>query len=121
MAKTVLIVDDSPSMRAMVASVLRDRGFEVIEGGNGKEALDRIAGRTISVVITDLNMPVMDGIALIKALRARPDFRFTPLLMLTTEAGQARKQEGKAAGATGWLVKPFNPEQLLGVIARVAA
>lgn len=119
MSKTVLVVDDSTSMRQMVSFTLKESGFEVIEGSNGQEALSQAQGKPLNLVITDLNMPVMDGMTLIRQLRAKPEYKFTPILMLTTESQDARKQEGKAAGATGWIVKPFNPEQLLQVVAKV--
>lgn len=122
MAKTVLIVDDSSSMRQMVGFTLRGAGFEVIEGGNGQEALDKLKaapGGRVDLVITDLNMPVMDGLTFIKAVRNTATMRFAPVLMLTTESQESRKAEGKAAGATGWIVKPFHPEQLLKVIEKV--
>lgn len=122
MARTVLIVDDSTSMRQMVTFTLRGAGYEVIEGSNGQEALDRLTStptNKVDLVITDLNMPVMDGMTLIRQLRAKPSMRFTPILMLTTESSDTRKAEGKAAGATGWIIKPFQPEQLLRVIEKV--
>jgi two-component system chemotaxis response regulator CheY len=118
--KTVLIVDDSVSMRQMVAFTLKQAGFQVLEGGNGKEALDRLAGAKVDLIITDLNMPVMDGITFVREARAKPQNKFTPILLLTTESQESKKQEGKAAGATGWIVKPFNPEQLLKVVQKVA-
>lgn len=121
MAKIALIVDDSVSMRRMVAYTLAQAGFDILEAGNGAEALDRLGGQPVQVVITDLNMPVMDGLSLVKEVRARPAYRFTPILMLTTESADAKKQEGRAAGATGWIVKPFVPEQLLKVVAKVVA
>jgi two-component system chemotaxis response regulator CheY len=119
MPKAVLVVDDSTSMRQMVAFTMKEAGFEVIEGSNGQEALSRVQGKPVNLVITDLNMPVMDGMTLIRTLRAQPEFKFTPILMLTTESQQEKKLEGKAAGATGWIVKPFNPEQLLQVVSKV--
>jgi two-component system, chemotaxis family, chemotaxis protein CheY len=119
MGKTVLVVDDSTSMRQMVAFTMKEAGFDVIEGANGQEALDRVDGKAVKLVITDLNMPVMDGMTLIRKLRAKAEFKFTPILMLTTESQDSKKQEGKAAGATGWIVKPFNPEQLLQVVGKV--
>ena len=122
MARTVLIVDDSTSMRQMVTFTLRGAGYEVIEGSNGQEALDRLIStptNKVDLVITDLNMPVMDGMTLIRQLRAKPSMRFTPILMLTTESSDTRKAEGKAAGATGWIIKPFQSEQLLRVIEKV--
>ena len=119
MDKKVLVVDDSASMRQMVTFTLQSAGFETIEGANGVEALSVIGGQSIDLVITDLNMPEMDGITLIKELRCKPEFKFTPIVLLTTESQDAKKQEGRAAGATGWMVKPFNPEQLLTVVKKV--
>lgn len=119
MTKTALIVDDSTSMRQMVSFTMKEAGFSVMEGANGQEALKRVAGQHVDVIVTDLNMPVMDGITLIRQLRSIPLYKFTPILMLTTESQDAKKQEGKAAGATGWIIKPFNPQQLLGVVAKV--
>ena len=122
MAKTVLIIDDSTSMRQMVGFTLKGAGFQVIEGSNGKEGLDKIAaapGGKVDLVITDLNMPIMDGLTFIKEARTRPGLRFTPMLVLTTEGDDDRKAQGKAAGATGWIVKPFQPEQLLKVVGKV--
>jgi two-component system, chemotaxis family, chemotaxis protein CheY len=118
-AKSVLVVDDSTSMRQMVSFVLKSAGFEVIEGCDGQDALNRVQGKVVNLVLTDLNMPVMDGMTFIRKLRAKPEFKFTPILMLTTESQQDKKLEGKAAGATGWIVKPFQPEQLLQVIGKV--
>jgi len=106
----------------MVAFTLKGAGFEVIEGGNGQEALDRLAGAPggkVDIVITDLNMPVMDGLTFIREVRTKPLMKFAPILMLTTESQESRKMEGKSAGATGWIVKPFHPEQLLQVVAKV--
>lgn len=117
--KTALVVDDSPSIRQLVAHTLKQAGFEVLEGGNGSEGLERMGKGTIDLIITDLNMPVMDGFTFIRSVRQRPDGKFVPILLLTTESGDARKAEGKAAGATGWLVKPFNPQQMLQVVAKV--
>lgn len=115
----ILAVDDSPSMRQMVAFTLRSAGFEVAEAEDGAIALELARKEKFSLAIVDINMPNMDGMALVRALRAEADYKFTPLLMLTTEASPERKQEGKAAGATGWIVKPFNPEQLVATIKRV--
>jgi len=122
LTKTALIVDDSSSMRQMVSFTLRNAGFTVIEGSNGQEALDKlksVPGGKVDLIITDLNMPVMDGLTFIRSARALATQRFTPILMLTTESQEDRKAEGKAAGATGWIVKPFHPEQLLKVIQKV--
>ncbi len=118
MAK-ILAVDDSASMRQMVAFTLKSAGHEVVEAVDGKNALDIAKKQTFNLVITDVNMPNMDGLTLTKELRGLASFKFTPILILTTEAGGDKKVQGKAAGATGWLVKPFNPEQLLSTIKRV--
>ena len=119
MAKSVLIVDDSQSMRQMVVFTMREAGFTILEGADGQQALDRLGTQKVDLVITDLNMPVMDGISLIRQIRMQPANKFTPILMLTTESQDAKKQEGKAAGATGWIVKPFDPQQLLQVVGKV--
>jgi two-component system chemotaxis response regulator CheY len=120
MSKTALVVDDSPTMRQMVALTLSNAGFKVVEAEDGKDAVKKVAaGPKMDIVVTDLNMPEMDGISLIKELRKMAAFRFTPILMLTTESAADKKQAGKEAGATGWIVKPFNPELMLKVIAKV--
>lgn len=120
MGKTALVVDDSPTMRQMVTFTLTNAGFTVVEAQDGKDAVKKVsAGPKMDVVVTDLNMPEMDGIALIKELRKMASFKFTPILMLTTESAMEKKQAGKEAGATGWIVKPFNPELLLKTIAKV--
>ncbi len=119
MTKTALVVDDSTSMRQMVAFTLQSAGFETIEGVNGVDALAKSSTANVDLVVTDLNMPEMDGITLVKELRAKPEFKFTPILLLTTESQEGKKQEGKAAGATGWMVKPFNPDQLMAVVKKV--
>ncbi|NVK24902.1 MAG: response regulator [Gammaproteobacteria bacterium] len=118
--KRILAVDDSASMRQMVSFTLKKSGYDVTEAKDGQEALNIAQSAQFDVIISDVNMPVMDGITLVKNLRALPQFKFTPILMLTTESGTDKKSEGKAAGATGWIVKPFNPEQLLAVIKKVA-
>nr|MBI3611715.1 response regulator [Nitrospirota bacterium] len=120
MGKTILIVDDSATMRQMVSFTLTGAGFDVVEAGDGQEAVGKLnAGAKPNLVITDLNMPKMDGISFIKAVRGMPTFKLTPVLMLTTESDEGKKKEGQAAGATGWIVKPFKPEQMLQVIAKV--
>ena len=119
MSKTALVVDDSTSMRQMVSFTLTQIGFEVIEGENGKQALDNVGGKSVNLVVTDLNMPVMDGMTLIRELRAKPQFKAVPILMLTTESQDSKKQEGKSAGATGWIVKPFQPDKLVQVVNKV--
>lgn len=119
MAKTIMVVDDSASLRQVVSIALKGAGFDVIEACDGKDGLSKINGQKIHLIISDVNMPNMDGITLIRHLRQLPDYKFTPLLMLTTEAGMDKKQEGKAAGATGWIVKPFDPDQLIATIRKV--
>jgi len=119
MAKSALVVDDSSSVRQLVAYTLKEAGFEVREGANGAEALVELDKINVDLIITDLNMPVMDGITFIRNVRSRPATKFTPILMLTTETQDSKKQEGKAAGATGWLVKPFHPGKLIDVIKKV--
>ena len=120
MDKTALIVDDSRTMRQMVAFTLTNAGFTVIEAEDGKDAVNKVsAGTKLDIIVTDLNMPEMDGITLIKELRRLTAYKFTPILMLTTESAIDKKKEGKEAGATGWIIKPFNPEVLLKTIAKV--
>ncbi len=119
MPNVILAVDDSPSMRQMVGQTLRAAGYDVIEAAAGVEALEKAKDRVVDVVITDVNMPNMDGITLVAQLRALPTYRLVPLLLLTTESSPERKAQGKQAGATGWMVKPFNPDQLLATLARV--
>jgi two-component system chemotaxis response regulator CheY len=119
MTRTVLIVDDSSSVRQMVAYTLRQAGFDVLEGCDGVDALEKLGERRVSLIITDLNMPVMDGIEFIRQVRAKPNGKYTPVLMLTTESQVEKKQQAKSAGATGWIVKPFHPEKLLQVVAKV--
>lgn len=119
MAK-IMAVDDSASMRQMVSFTLKGAGHDVVEASDGAQALKLAEAQGgVDLVISDINMPVMDGITLIKRLRALPSFKFTPILMLTTESSADKKGEGRAAGATGWIVKPFNPEQLLATIGKV--
>ncbi|MGR9114529.1 MAG: response regulator [Gammaproteobacteria bacterium] len=116
---SILAVDDSASMRQMVSFTLKGAGYDVVEAVDGVDALNKAKSRKFDCVVTDVNMPNKDGIALIKDLRALPDYRLVPMLMLTTESGIEKKQQGKEAGATGWIVKPFNPEQLLKTIKKV--
>jgi len=118
MAHTLLIVDDSASMRQMVSFTLKDAGYDVIAAANGKDALTKLDGAKIAMVITDLNMPEMDGIELIKQLRGKVGFKFTPIVMLTTESQDSKKMAGKQAGASGWIVKPFKPDQLLDTVKK---
>lgn len=115
----ILAVDDSPSMRDMVRIALSAAGFQVAQAADGEEALALARGRAFDLVLSDVNMPRMDGIALIRALRAEAAYRHTPILMLTTESSPERKREGKDAGATGWIVKPFDPALLVATMQRV--
>lgn len=116
---SILAVDDSASMREMVSFTLKSAGFDVTEAEDGVDALSKANGSSFNLVLADVNMPNMDGITLIRELRSLPNYKFTPMLMLTTEAGADKKAEGKAAGATGWIVKPFNPDQLVATINKV--
>jgi two-component system, chemotaxis family, chemotaxis protein CheY len=116
---TILAVDDSASMRQMVSFTLKGAGYTVVEAVDGLDALNKAKSQKFDCVVTDVNMPNKDGITLIKDLRALPEYKFTPMLMLTTESGTDKKQQGKDAGATGWIVKPFNPDQLLKTIKKV--
>jgi two-component system chemotaxis response regulator CheY len=117
----ILAVDDSTSMRQMVAFTLKAAGFDVIDAADGVKALALAKSNIFDLVISDVNMPNMDGITLCSELRKLPNFKFTPILMLTTESSGNKKQAGKSAGATGWIVKPFNPEQLLATVKKVIA
>lgn len=119
MAKTILAVDDSASIRQMVAFTLKGAGYEVVEAVDGEDGLNKAKASTFNLVLTDQNMPKMDGISLIKSLRMLSQYKVTPILVLTTEAGDAMKTQGKAAGATGWLVKPFDPQKLMDVVKKV--
>ena len=119
MAKTVLCVDDSASIRQMVGFTLKSAGYEVVEAVDGMDGLDKAKARQVNLVLTDQNMPRMDGLTLIKNLRALPNYKSAPILMLTTESSEAMKSQGRAAGATGWLVKPFDPQKLIEVVKKV--
>lgn len=119
MSKTILAVDDSASIRQMVAFTLKGAGYEVVEAVDGQDALDKANSHKINLVLTDINMPRMDGLQLLESLRQLATYKSIPILMLTTESGSEMKAKGKAAGATGWLVKPFDPKSLLEVIGKV--
>jgi two-component system chemotaxis response regulator CheY len=119
MAKRILVVDDSLVMRQMVSVTLREAGFEVDNATNGEEALKQVAKQNFDLIVTDLNMPVMDGVAFIHFARQLPGARFTPIVMLTTESGTQRKVQGDEAGATGWILKPFEPSKLLSVVGKL--
>lgn len=119
MTKTILSVDDSASMRQMVRLTLAGAGYDVVEAADGSDALQKAQGAAIHMVVTDLNMPVMDGLVLIRELRKLPAYRGVPIVFLTTESDDEKKKEAKAAGATGWITKPFKQEQLLSVVKKV--
>ncbi|HVF16201.1 MAG TPA: response regulator [Steroidobacteraceae bacterium] len=119
MPGVILAVDDSASMRQMVRFTLEGAGYKVVQAADGVEALTIAKSNNADLVLTDVNMPRMDGLSLVRELRALDHYKFVPMLVLTTESGNDTKQRGKEAGATGWIVKPFNPEQLLATIARV--
>ncbi|HEX8606099.1 MAG TPA: response regulator [Pseudoduganella sp.] len=119
MAKTILAVDDSSSLRQMVAFSLKAAGYQVVEAVDGQDGLEKARNQVVDLVLTDQNMPRMDGLALIKTLRTRPAYAKTPILMLTTESSDEMKAKGRAAGANGWLVKPFDPQRLIEVVKKV--
>jgi len=120
MSKTVLVVDDSASIRQVVSIALKGAGYEVIEACDGKDALSKLNGQKIHLIVSDVNMPNLDGIGLVKQVKAHPQYKFTPIMMLTTESQESKKQEGKAAGAKAWLVKPFQPPMLLSAVSKLA-
>ena len=117
--KSILAVDDSASIRSMVSFTLKNAGYEVIEAVDGVDALTKAKTRAMNLVLTDQNMPRMDGLTLVRSLRQLPAYRTAPILVLTTESGAQMKSQGKAAGATGWLVKPFDPQRLIEVVKKV--
>ena len=117
--KRIMTIDDSPSLRQMVALTLENAGYEVVEASDGRDAVAKLGGREYHLFVTDLNMPGMDGIELTRKLRSMPEYRFVPIVLLTTESNQEKKMQGKAAGATGWIVKPFQPADLLATVKKV--
>lgn len=120
MSKTILIVDDAASMRGLVGMTLKSKGYNVIEASDGKNALEKLkAAQKVDLIVTDLNMPNMDGIQLIKTLKTDPKFKFVPIVMLTTESQEAKKEEGRKAGAKAWIVKPFKPDVLVDVVKKI--
>lgn len=119
MAKNIMIVDDSASLRQVVSIALKSAGYDVVEACDGKEALTKLDGRKLHLIISDVNMPNMDGISFVKAAKLLPAYKFTPVIMLTTEASEARKKEGQAAGARAWVVKPFQPAQMLTAVSKL--
>jgi two-component system chemotaxis response regulator CheY len=119
MSKTIMTVDDSASVRQMVSFTLKQAGYQVVEAVDGSDAQRKLSASQVQMLITDLNMPNLDGIGLTRWVRANPQTKFLPVILLTTESQDAKKQAGKVAGATGWIVKPFKPEQLLAVVKKV--
>lgn len=119
MAKTIMIVDDSASLRQVVSIALKREGYEVIEGRDGADALDKLRGQKVHLIISDVNMPNMDGISFVHAIKRMPEYKFTPVIMLTTESQEAKKREGQLAGAKAWVVKPFRTEQMLSAVQKL--
>ncbi len=119
MSKTILIVDDSASVRQIVSMTLKSNGHQVIEAENGQLGLDKLDGTKIHLIISDVNMPVMDGLTFVEQAKQKNEYKFTPILMLTTETDQNLKQRGKELGVKAWLVKPFQPQVLLSAIAKL--
>ncbi len=114
-----MVVDDSASIRMVVGIALRGAGYEVIEAKDGQDALNKMSGQKLHLIISDVNMPIMDGITFVKAVKQMPSYRFTPIIMLTTESDESKKSEGQAAGAKAWVVKPFKPEQMIGAVQKL--
>ena len=121
MSKVILVVDDSASVRQVVGMALRGAGYTVVEASDGKEALNKLDGQKFNLVISDVNMPNMDGISFLKEMKQKPNYKFTPVIMLTTEGADEKKREGQAAGAKAWIVKPFRPEQMLQAVSMLIA
>ncbi|OYY95208.1 MAG: two-component system response regulator [Hydrogenophilales bacterium 28-61-23] len=119
MAKTILIVDDSASIRQVVGLTLKGAGYDIVDAVDGKDALTKLDGRKINLVISDVNMPNMDGISFVKQMKTMPAYKFTPVIMLTTEGSEAMKRDGQAAGAKAWVVKPFQPAQMLDAVSKL--
>lgn len=119
MGKTILVVDDSASVRQVVGIALRGAGYDVIEGVDGADALSKLTGQKVHLIISDVNMPKMDGITFVKEVKKLPAYKFTPIIMLTTESEEKKKQEGQAAGAKAWVVKPFQPAQMLAAVSKL--
>ena len=119
MAKTIMVIDDSASLRQVVGIALKGAGYDVVEAMDGMDALSKLKGQKINLVVCDVNMPNMDGITFVKEIKQLPNYKFTPVIMLTTESQENKKKEGQAAGAKAWVVKPFKPEVLLGAVAKL--
>ena len=119
MAKTIMIVDDSASIRTVVGIALRGEGYSVIEAKDGQDAINKLFGQKVNLIISDVNMPIMDGFTFVKNVKQMPAYRFTPVIMLTTESDASKKHQGQEAGAKAWVVKPFNPEQMVSAVQRL--
>ncbi|MFA7241839.1 MAG: response regulator [Sulfuricellaceae bacterium] len=119
MAKTIMIVDDSTTLRQVVSIALKGAGYDVIEGSDGKDALSKLTGQKIHLIISDVNMPNMDGLTFVKEVKKLAAYKFTPVIMLTTEAGEDKKAAGQAAGAKAWVIKPFKPDQMLNAVSKL--
>jgi two-component system chemotaxis response regulator CheY len=119
MGKTILIVDDSASVRQVVSIALKGAGYEVITGVDGKDALTKLNGQRVHLIISDVNMPNMDGITFVSEAKKLPAYKFTPIIMLTTESQEEKKRQAQAAGAKAWVTKPFQPEQMLSAVAKL--
>ena len=119
MAKTILIVDDSASLRQVVSMTLKSAGYDVIEACDGQDALGKLTGQKVHLIISDVNMPVMDGITFVREVKKNASYKFTPVIMLTTEGQDAKKEQGRAAGAKAWIVKPFSPPVLLDAVSKL--
>ena len=121
MTKRIMVIDDSPSLREAVRGALTDAGYEVVDAVDGRDALQRLDGRKVDLMICDVHMPGMDGIAFVKQVKQLPDYRFVPIIMLTTESSEEGKQAGQVAGARAWIVKPFRPAQILHAVSKLVA
>ncbi len=119
MGKLIMVVDDSASLRQVVSIALKGAGYDVLEAGDGKDALSKLTGQKVHLIISDVNMPNMDGITMVKEIKKLPNYKFTPIMMLTTESEEKKKMEGKAAGAKAWLVKPFQPATMLNAVSKL--
>ena len=119
MAKTIMVVDDSTTLRQVVSIALKGAGYDVLEGVDGKDALNKLTGQKVHLIISDVNMPNMDGITFVSEVKKHPAYKFTPVIMLTTEAGEDKKAAGQAAGAKAWVIKPFKPDQMLNAVSKL--
>ena len=119
MAKNILIVDDSASIRQVVSLTLKGAGFDVIEACDGLDALSKLKGQRVHLMISDVNMPNMDGLTFLREVKSRPEYKFTPVIMLTTESAEDKKMQGRAGGAQAWMVKPFQPQQMLAAVNKL--